>query len=183
MGVMKKDEIYWKVLDAAISLDVHLGHQKWTMTQLSRSSGISRPLIYYYFGREKVRILHEAVSLFGTILASSTNRQIALWNQGQIAESILDTRRRLIMRSPEILVFYFLHRMKDTELGVAIRKKERSFLAKLSVLFPMLTKIQIEGVYALFFGLPFCREISDQAVGGAVEMLIAALNSGTHRTK
>ena len=52
-----KDETYWKILDAVIALEIRRGHQKWTISELSRLSGITRTLIYYYFGKSKLEIL------------------------------------------------------------------------------------------------------------------------------
>jgi len=46
---LTKDDTFWKVLNTAIILDFNRGHLRWSMSELSRSSGITRSLIYYYF--------------------------------------------------------------------------------------------------------------------------------------
>jgi AcrR family transcriptional regulator len=173
--VPKKDEIYWKILDSAVALDVRQGHQKWTMTQLSRSSGVSRTLIYYYFGRSKLGILDEAISIFGNVLTGLTAEHSALWDAGRIAESFIDTRKTLIERSPSVIPFYFLNRTKENEVGQAIRKKEKAYREKLSTRFPGLTAAQRDGVYALLFGIPFCGPVSEEAIRSAFGLLLSAL--------
>lgn len=170
----KKDEIYWKILNSALILELRHGHQKWTMTRLARASGVSRTLIYYYFGRSKLDILGEAVSLFGVELAGATAERRELWKQGRLAETFLATRR-LVERSPALVPFYFLNRAQDSALGRAIRKQEEAFRSKLAAFFPSLSATRRDAAFALFFGIPFCGELSEKAVREALELLSAGL--------
>ena len=48
----------------ALSLEVNTGHLKWKVTELERKSGLSRSLIYRYFGSTKTIILRNALDIF-----------------------------------------------------------------------------------------------------------------------
>ena len=37
------------------------GHLKWSLSDISKHSGVTRSLIYYYMGKEKEQILEEAI--------------------------------------------------------------------------------------------------------------------------
>jgi hypothetical protein len=167
----KKDEKYWAVLNAAVSLDIRFGHQKWAMTQLSRQSKVSRTLIYYYFGKSKLGILREAVNLFGAEFAGETPERLAMWKEGRIAESILKSRA-LLGLIPPLIPFYLLNRELDNELGDAIRLKEKFFKTKLLSFFPHLTADQVNGFFAGFWGAVFAPGLTPGGVQNCVDILV-----------
>ena len=95
----EKDESYWIILSSAMDLDVKKGHLKWTMSDLSRKSKITRSLIYYYFGREKAEILEEAVKLIGHELAGLNEERLEMWKRGEFLDSLL-AAREIIEKAP-----------------------------------------------------------------------------------
>ena len=173
----KKDEKYWAILNAAISLDIRVGHQKWAMTQLSRQSRVSRTLIYYYLGKSKLGILLEAVNLFGSEFAGVTPERTAMWKEGRIGESIVMSRE-LLVRIPWLIPFYSLNRDQDNELGKAIKAKEELFKKKLKSFFPHLSRNQIDGLFAGFWGLVFAPGLNAQSVHSLVETLVSSAPNG-----
>lgn len=173
----QKDDIYWRILNSAVALDMRQGHQKWTMTQLSKSSRVSRTLIYYYFGKSKLGILNEAVSLFGAEFAGETAERLALWKEGRMTETFLKSRELLKM-VPALTPFYLMNRAQATELGEAIRKKESAFRKKLAAFFPERSPADVEALFAVFWGLVFAPDLSDSAVRRCVDLLsVSAANS------
>ncbi|MCB0357357.1 MAG: helix-turn-helix transcriptional regulator, partial [Bdellovibrionales bacterium] len=100
----KVDENYWKILNAALELDVKKGHLKWTVSDLSRKSGITRSLIYYYFGRSKSSILNEAIKLIGHEVAGLTPEREEMWNLGDFIASMKQARRT-IENAPYLSLF------------------------------------------------------------------------------
>src|SRR4051812_22858182 len=118
-----KDQTYWTILNAAIQLDFKKGHQKWTMSELARTTEITRSLIYYYFGKSRLDILNEAVRLVGEEFFGLSDSKIKLWAKGEIAESVLFTRRE-IEKSPNLGTFYLIHRNRTSEIGESIRGLE-----------------------------------------------------------
>jgi AcrR family transcriptional regulator len=167
-----KDETYWKILNAAVILDIRHGHQRWTMTQLARSSGVSRTLVYYYFGKSKQDILNEAVALFGSELSGMAPWRLTLWEQGRLAETFHETRR-IYGRVPALLPFFLLHRGLDTEIGRAIRRHEGAFRSKIARFFPDRPAADREVAFALFFGVSFAPEVSDEGVSRAIAWFMA----------
>src|SRR4051812_25454632 len=109
----KKDDAYWKILNAAIALDFRKGHQKWTLSELSRTTGITRSLIYYYFGKDRGSILNEAIRLLGEDFFGFTTAKLKLWSEGKVAEAVLTTRKAMEF-SPALPAFYLAHRFKTT---------------------------------------------------------------------
>ncbi|HEX4924574.1 MAG TPA: TetR/AcrR family transcriptional regulator [Bdellovibrionales bacterium] len=173
----QKDDIYWRILNSAVALDMRHGHQKWTMTQLSKQSKVSRTLIYYYFGKSKLGILNEAVTLFGAEFAGETAERLALWKEGRMAETFLKSRELLKM-VPALVPFYFINRSQPSELGEAIRKKEKAFRQKLAAFFPGRGASEIEALFGIFWGLVFAPDLSEAGIRRCVELLTA---SGSNR--
>ena len=59
-----KDETYLKILQTVLRLEFQKGHLKWSISEISRISGVTRSLIYYYFGQKKEEIMEEAALFF-----------------------------------------------------------------------------------------------------------------------
>ncbi|MEQ1877651.1 MAG: hypothetical protein ABL958_13485 [Bdellovibrionia bacterium] len=133
------------------------------MTRLSKQSRVSRTLIYYYFGKSKLGILREGVNLFGAEFAGVTPERVAMWREGKIAES-LTMSRALLKQMPQLASFYFLYRDEETEVGEAIRDKEKQFKEKLVSFFPHLSQARVDGLFAGFWGIVFAPAIDEDAV-------------------
>ena len=172
----KKDANYWKLLNSAVTLDIQRGHLKWTITQLSKKSGISRTLIYYYFGSSKIGILKEAVITLGYELAGMSPDRLELWRQGRIAESLLATRK-MVKVNPAILYFYMYNRKLENEIGKIIQSKEKQFQLKLAQFFPNLDSITYESIFAIFLGITWVENISENAVHRTLEIITQGINA------
>ncbi len=166
----KRDEVFWKVLNSALELDFRKGYLKWTMSELSRKSSITRSLIYYHFGRSKLSILQEAVNVIGTELIGVDNERMQMWAEGRWADSMSKTRHVLAM-APSLCSFYLLHRERPTEIGEAMRKLEKAYIKKLETIFHSLPPEGILAVSAFFFGITFSPTMTDDAVDYAVKAL------------
>ena len=166
----KQDEIFWKVLNAALELDFRRGYLKWTMSELSRKSGITRSLIYYHFGRSKLSILQEAVNVIGRELVGVDDERMRLWSQGKWNESMAQTRA-VCARAPFLCSFYLLHRERPTEIGEEMRKIEKAYLKKLETIFHTIPPHGIRAIFAFFFGITFSPLINDMSVQYAVDAL------------
>lgn len=55
-----KHEIFYAVCNSILKMQVSKGNLNWSFTDISRDSGVTRSLIYYYFGKEKDSALTEA---------------------------------------------------------------------------------------------------------------------------
>lgn len=170
-----KEEVYKSVLNAAIELEIQLGHLKWTYTLLSKKSKISRPLIYYYFGKEKINIILEACNLFGQILAGTTQERMKAWEEGNI-EAMLEQTRVLLSNYPYLTPYYFLYRNKDNEVGALIRRYEDDGFKKRKKFFPNLNDSEQRIMFAFHLGLVTFPHIEGADIGNACSAIKKLLN-------
>lgn len=171
MRETKKDEIFWSILNAAIQLEFVKGHQRWTMTDLSRTSGVTRSLIYYYFGKSKANLLVEAVKLIGEEFFGLTGARMELWKKGSLAESVI-LSRRLLEKAPHMGSFYMVHRTAETEIGESLRKLEKDYKQKIRRFFGA-SEASHEALFGLMMGLVITPGLSDAAVQKAVGVVAA----------
>lgn len=165
-----KEEVYQAVLNSAIELEIQLGHQKWTYTLLSKKSAISRTLIYYYFGKEKINILQEACRLFGEVLAGSTEERMQAWEDDKI-EIGLNKTRDLFAKYPYLVPFYFLNRSKENQVGELIRKYEKDGHTKRKKFFPNLSESELRVLYSFHLGLVSFPHLIESDVKAACQIL------------
>lgn len=125
----KKEETYKAVLSAAMRLEFKFGHLRWSTTQLARESGISRTLIYYYFGASKLDLLKAAVRLLGDDLAGFSPEKQECWKNGDIFGAIRQSRK-LLDDFPGMIAFYYQHRADSGELGTLIRQIESEYVVR-----------------------------------------------------
>ena len=174
----KKDDIYWKVLNCALELEFKKGHLKWTMTELSRKSEITRSLIYYYFGRSKMSILEAAVSIIGEEFIGMTEKRLELWKQGNYEEGLLETRG-IYEKMPYLCAFSLNYRGRPNEIGEALDKVEKTFMRRLQQNAPNATKAQINALYAAYFGITFSPNVGPEEIkifAGFMKDLFSKLN-------
>jgi hypothetical protein len=165
-----RDSTFWKVLNAALELDFRKGNLKWTMSELSRKSGITRSLIYYHFGRSKTAILNEAIVVIGEEIIATGPDRVALWREGKWAETV-KLSREVASQAPHLCNFYLLHRDRPTDIGQNIRNLESAYIRKLQKLFPELPAAGIKALFAFFFGICFAPNVDDEAVKVAIQGL------------
>ncbi len=154
-GKSKKDEAFWKVLSSAIELDYKKGHLKWTITELSRKSKVTRSLIYYYFGRSKLSILKEGVKVIGEELVGLNERRVRMWKEGRFMDSVMESWE-LCQKQPYLCSFYLNYRTMPNEIGESLLYLEKEFFSKVKAFLPTLNDAQIRAVYSTYFGIIFC---------------------------
>ncbi|MCJ8276335.1 MAG: TetR/AcrR family transcriptional regulator [Bdellovibrionales bacterium] len=147
-----KDETYFKVLNCAVELEIRKGHLKWTMTELSRKSDVTRSLIYYYFGRSKLEIIEAAITIIGEEFAGLSEKRMKLWEEGRLQESLIEARA-LHDKAPHLCTYYINFRNKENDVGDALRKNEAKFLNKLRTFMPKASDAQINTIFAVYFGI------------------------------
>lgn len=142
----EKEEVHFKICNSVLKLEVNKGHLKWTISEISKDSGVTRSLIYYYFGKEKKTLLEEAyrymIQIFFNI---HDDRPLGLSVR---MHTVLSNIRDM----PYAFVLFFLERKKDTEIGGLMRKAEERLLARLKVEFPDFSEAEILRVYLLELG-------------------------------
>lgn len=171
---VEKDDIYWRVLNSAIALDFENGHQRWTISDLSRASGITRSLIYYYFGKSRLNILTEAVKLIGEEMFGFKQNKLALWEQGKVADSIFATGS-ILRKAPYLGAFYFSHRDRDSAIGKSLQDLEKKYLEKLKRFFPQTSVADLTIVFGIFMGIALTPNIEKESVEKVVAVVMRVL--------
>lgn len=174
-GQRTKDELFWKILDAALRLEITKGHLRWKMTDLSRASGVTRSLIYYYFGQSKESILQAAIDILGEEFFALSDARQALWDQGKIAQSIQKTRE-LVKNMPHISIFYLNQRQPGSPFEKEIRKLEKRYRQKLVSRFPQSDPQILEMIFATFFGWVTISEPSEETLQKMLPGVIGLLS-------
>lgn len=161
--LISKDETYWKVLNCALDLEIKKGHLKWSLSDLSRKSQITRSLIYYYFGRSKLALLEEAVSIIGQELIGVGDERMEMWRQGQLLESLL-AARKIAEEAPNICVFYITYRDRNNSLGLRLKKLEKDFYQKMRSFKPEISRELSNTLFALYFGIIFSPNVGPKEI-------------------
>lgn len=141
-----KDDVYFKICNAVLKLEVSKGHLKWTVSDVARESDITRSLIYYYFGKEKISILEEAYRFMtDTIFNLSGSESVGIKKRMQIT-------LKKMAQMPYLFVLFYLEKGKDTEMGSIIKKAEEKLLLSFKQDYSELSDNEVLKIYLLELG-------------------------------
>ncbi|WP_372656086.1 TetR/AcrR family transcriptional regulator [Halobacteriovorax sp.] len=121
----KKELVFFKICDSVLYHEVTKGHLKWSLSDVSKEADVTRSLIYYYLGKEKEIILHEAVLFMLELFFNASG------------ENKLGVRNRMkkvlsqLKEMPHIHMYYISERSKDTKYGKLIRETEENVIVYL----------------------------------------------------
>lgn len=126
----KQDEIFYSICHSVLKLEVGKGHLKWTVSDISRESGVTRSLIYYYFGKEKEVILEEDYRyMLDTIFNLKREESLGIKDRMKL------TLKRL-QEMPYLFVLYYLKKNSDTQIGELIRTAEEQLMTNFKKDYP-----------------------------------------------
>lgn len=153
MATQSKEEIYFSVCNAILKMEVAKGHLKWTLSDISRESKVTRSLIYYYFGKEKNVVLEEAYKFVISYIFNIEKTKVV-----GIRERLQDILRD-IRSMPYLFVLYYLEKNEGTQFGKMIQEAEALLIKAMRREFPDLDENQILEIYlkelgAIAFQLP-----------------------------
>ena len=167
---MKKDQVRARVLQAVIAAEVSKGSLKWKVSDIARFTKVSRPLIYYHFGKTKKDILAECLNVVAEdYYGLSSERSDSLLPE-TILESLLRTRD-MFLKNPSLVVFYQRARMQDSAAGRQLIDIEKRYQAKLKKSFPRMSEDQIKGIHALFHGMITAPFLDSKSLEAALELV------------
>ena len=118
----KKELVFFKICDSVLYHEVTKGHLKWSLSDVSKEANVTRSLIYYYLGKEKEVILHEAI-LFMLDLFFNTSGENKLGIRERMKNVLIQMREM-----PHLFMYYISERTKDTEYGNLIRETEQKLI-------------------------------------------------------
>lgn len=124
-GSGPKDETYYKICNAVLRLQVEKGDLKWRVSDIAKYSGVTRSLIYYYFGKEKEVIYEEAVRfMLDFFLPSPDDVRVGI--QARMMKII-----GLLSEMPYMFVLYYLEKDQDSTVGELIREREEKVVQRI----------------------------------------------------
>jgi AcrR family transcriptional regulator len=165
-----KDQDLESILSSVIELETKKGALRWSLSDLSRKSGVTRSLIYYYFGKDKKELLRQAVEYYVTLFFGFRLERAEKIKKGEFADLILTARKRL-SEQPYFLQFYIKHRVDQTELSPLFDRAEKDYLKNLEDSLPKKRKPWAKVIWALVFGLALQPRISHEDLLTAEKIL------------
>ncbi len=166
MAQESKEDIHYKILASVTKLEVNKGHLVWTMSQVANDSGVSRTLIYYYYGKEKEKLLSEAMKFMVQ----------TVFNLEGLEPVMPRDRIKLVLKQlnqmPYLLVLFYLNRRADNDIGQIIREAEESLYLLLKKLSPELTKESFMMIYLLELGCALHGDVEHEMIDRLFSQLI-----------
>jgi AcrR family transcriptional regulator len=141
-----KAEKMFHISACILVLDIRKGHLSWKVTELVKKSGISRALIYRYFGSNKEKMLKIALKLFVEHFYGFEEKTLSF-------SEVVGNARRYIINYPDAALFYQKVRMGNSELSRYFQEVEIRFRKKLAKEFPMFSEHQILIMHACIHGM------------------------------
>ena len=176
MDKSKENDIE-RIMEAVIELEMTKGHLKWRMSELARTSGITRSLLYYYFGKNTKNILTEAVNYYCAAFFQFRLDRAEKIRRGEIVELISVARNRL-RKTPYLLQFYAKHRLESTDVSPLFQKAEKHYFENLRESLPVRWRPLARVLWALVFGLAVQPSLSDEELKSAETVMRRAWKKG-----
>lgn len=152
----------YRIMNGVLTLEVTKGHLKWTVADLARSSGVSRSLIYYHFGRGKRAVFDDC---FARLAAEFYGLSSALPASKTLAEFVeeLDETRVWLQEFPALTVFYLKFRSGKHPIASKFKNLEKQFQSRLRTFFPFLDATEVAALHGVLHGIvsiPFATRAS-----------------------
>ncbi len=165
---MKKVTI--DVLKSVIALDMSKGHLKWKVTDLARLSNVSRPLIYYHFGKTKKEILARSIDVIAEEFYGLSSERTSMVRKGGLLDSLRITQK-MFLKNPSFGIFYLKWRTTSSPLQIKFIRIERRYHRRLQSLYPHLSKSEILALRAFLHGIATSPFLSEEGLQNAVKFL------------
>lgn len=155
---MKTDK-YLKVSNAVMQIVAKDGLLKLNVSKVSKLSGVSRPWIYQYMGKDRKKLISYSAQICADFFARS-HISIEL---NSIEELKLKLRQgaefalATCLKNPSLPQIYFKYNGADNWLGHAIQGYQNAWIKKFSKHFVRVLKIDTEAAQSLSKGILLIR--------------------------
>lgn len=151
-------EVHFKILNAVTKMEVNKGHLKWKISDVAKEAEVTRSLVYYYLGKDKEVILHEAVKYM-------TEKIFNLFEDEPLRVKYrLKVALRQLNQMPYLMIIFFLNRREDNEIGRIIREGEQKLFSLLKKIYPQMSDTQILQLYLMELGAAVYGDLSDEFI-------------------
>lgn len=170
MALMNKKLKLKKVLNNILNLEVSKGHLKWKVSDLSRKTGMSRPLIYYHLGKTKKAILEKCLEIIAEEVYG-LNRSLPIkTGLHAFADELVATQKN-IQAVPALTIFYLRCRSGNSPLQKRFVEIEQNFHRKILKHCPYLKADQAVAMHSLLFGIVSAPFTNEEGVRKALRLI------------
>jgi len=166
---MKSKNIKLGILNKVVELETRRGHLKWKVSDLARLSKVSRPLIYYHFGKTKREILVSSLEIVSSEYFGLNQERISMLKSGKGWESVLQTRE-MFLSKPAFATFYLKWRMTKSPFQEIFIKIEKQYQNSLQLNFPHFSKAKIIALHAILQGVVTAPFLTADALNEIFEL-------------
>lgn len=158
------------ILNVVFALENKKGHLKWSVSELGRSTGVSRSLVYYHLGKNKKEILEHCIEVVAAEFYGLNPIREEMVRRGDLEGSLMYTRK-MFTETPEFSLFYIRWRMTNTEVGAKLKDIDDRYQKKIRSLFPHLNKVEGMALQAILQGIVTAPELSEDSLKTALQWL------------
>jgi AcrR family transcriptional regulator len=169
---MKKTASKRKVLSHVLALDGTKGHLKWKVSELARRVGMTRPLVYYHFGRTKLEILENSLELLADEFYGFSRpfEKAPKLGTKEFEEDFVRAQR-FISKFPGLTILYVRCRTGESPLRKKFIEFEKKFQNKLKYQCPGIDQPTAEALHVLLHGIVHAPFSDEQAVRNSLQEL------------
>lgn len=151
------------ILEAMLHLENEKGHLAWKISDLARSAGVSRTLVYYHFGQTKKEILDAGIELIALEYFGLTDDRADLLRKGNGWDSVIQTQA-MIRSRPAFATFYVRWRSQTgSPIAAKLVAIEERYQAMLTSAFPHLSKTQVIALHGILYGVVMSPFLTPEA--------------------
>ena len=172
-----KEKTLYKLVLSFFKLEVRKGHLRWSVTDLAKTSGVSRSLVYRYLGNTKNAMVLSCIRCFTHEFYGFSITDIKEF-EARFSANVVAARERLV-EYHDAIIFYQKWRSRKSWIRDEFVEIETQFQARLKVLFPNFNDKQIILVHAVLHGLVTAPFIDPQQA----RITVAELSSAFRKTE
>ncbi|MCO5141604.1 MAG: hypothetical protein M9962_00780 [Oligoflexia bacterium] len=153
--INSKYQTQLKISEAILGLEIKKGHLNWKITEVTKKTGLSRPIIYRYFGSNKNKMLSSAIEIFCYDFYGLVEHENLSFS------SRLIKAKKKLQENIDPALFYLKWRATTSPLNEAFKKVEAKFQKKLKEQNPNLTQIELLALHTIIHGIvtaPFIEQ-------------------------
>lgn len=161
-------------MHAVIALEVSKGHLRWKIADLARKVRVSRPLIYYHFGKTKKGILEKSLDLVAEEFFGLTPERLQMLKSGRAEETLLISRK-LFLDEPAFALFYLKWRMQKSPLQERLIEIEKRYQKTLQEHFPKMKPAEVRALHGILYAVVTAPFLDEEAIKGILKMIKSSI--------
>ena len=155
-----------KIIPIVINLEIRKGHLKWSITNIAMLAGVSRSLVYYYFGKTKQEILANALRELVNDFYGLTDEKLNL----PLVDSLKSSHASYKL-NPSYATFFQRWRLTESFLAAIFIEVEQRYEQRLHLIFPKADANQLKALHGLFHGIVTAPYLDPLSIEAAVNLI------------